>query len=287
MGVEGKTHFDTRRPLNASPGLARELFPGGEIAVWEHSKLLSDTEVVASLTSDDMPLPATDDRENYYGDRHLEYWLSGYADSCKLQPYLGLGAGRRTHLDFGGATGRVARHLSRYPNLECWLCDINANWIAWIDQFFNRPLFAFQNRIHPTLPLEDRYFDLVTAFSVFTHLDHDEIPWLLELRRIVKPGGFLYLTILDESVWDRLKDPQWEWLRQSLARGKNDELLIERCQRPLGERLVLEYSDAEAYNINTFLPRQYVQRKWGPLFRSIRFIEDHHNYQTVVVLERH
>jgi SAM-dependent methyltransferase len=285
MNPYDKTHFDGRRPLAGNPGLARDFYPG-EVAIPEHSRMLADDAVVEKIMSDEMPLPATQDRENYYGDRHLEYWLSGHADYCKLAPYLGLDAGRRTYLDFGGATGRVARHVTRNPQIETWLCDINANWIAWIDQYFNRPLFAFQNRIYPALPLEDRYFDLVTGLSVFTHLDRDEMPWLLELRRIVKPGGFLYLTILDENVWDRLKDPNWAWLRKSLAAGRNDEYLEQRCQEPLEERVVLEYSAAEAYNSNTFLPRQYVERKWGPLFCNMEFINDHHNFQTVVVLQR-
>jgi len=250
----------------------------------EHLDLYQQPSVVDLIRSDEMPIPATEDRENYYDDRHIEYWISGYSDWNKMKPYLP-SAGAR-YLDFGGATGRVSRHVTRQAQHEVWLCDINANWIAWIDEYFNRPIHAFQNRIQPSLPLEDRYFDLISAFSVFTHLDQDEMPWLLELRRILRPGGYLYLTVLDENVWDRLKDPAWEWLFKSLARGRNDAFLAERCQRPLGERVVLEYSSAEAYNINTFLTRSYLQKKWGPLFSEITFLADYHNYQTVVVLKK-
>jgi SAM-dependent methyltransferase len=250
----------------------------------EHLELLRQPTVVELIQSDEMPIPATEDRENYYDERHIEYWVSGLADCRKIEPYLR--SGRARYLDFGGATGRVSRHITRDAEREVWLCDINANWIAWIDEYFNRPIHAFQNRIQPSLPLEDRYFDLVSAFSVFTHLDQDEMPWLLELRRILRPGGYLYLTVLDENVWNRLKDPAWEWLFRSIARGRNDAFLAERCQRPLEERVVLAYSEAEAYNINTFLPRSYLKRKWGPLFDEINFFEDNHNYQTVVVLKK-
>jgi SAM-dependent methyltransferase len=282
---EGKTYFDTRRPLQVNPGLPRDLYPG-VIKTQEHLQYYDQPEVVDLIQSDEMPIPATENRENYYDDRHIDYWLSGYVDCRKLEPYLCSINGRARYLDFGGATGRVSRHVTRDPRREVWLCDINVNWIAWIDQFFNRPIQAFQNRIQPSLPIEDRYFDLISAFSVFTHLDQDEMPWLLELRRILRPGGHLYVTVLDESVWDRLKDPAWDWLLKSISRGKNDEFLVERCQRSLFERVVLEYSSAEAYNINTFLPRKYLERKWGALFSEIKFINDHHNYQTVVVLKR-
>jgi SAM-dependent methyltransferase len=204
-----------------------------------------------------------------------------------MAPYLATatGGGAR-YLDFGGATGRVSRHMTRDLNHEVWLCDINVNYIAWLDRFFIRPIRSFQNRIQPSLPIEDHYFDLISAFSVFTHLDQMEMPWLLELRRILRPGGHLYLTVLDENVWDRLKDPDWAWLLKLISATRNDEFLAERCQRPLEERVVLEYSSVEAYNMNTFLPREYLQRKWGPLFSEIEFIPDHHNYQTVVVLKR-
>ncbi len=280
-----KTYFDIRRPLCENAGLPREFYPGA-VNTAEHLHYYRQPQVVDLLLSDEMPIPATEDRENYYDDRHIEYWLSGYVDCCKMTRYLSAVGGRVRYLDFGGATGRVSRHVTRDPAKEVWLCDINVNWIEWVDRFFGRPIHAFQNRIQPSLPLEDKYFDLISAYSVFTHLDQDEIPWLLELRRILRPGGHLYLTVLDENVWDRLKDPAWEWLLRSISRGRNDEFLAERCREPLSERLVLEYSEAEAYNINTFLPRKYLQRKWGPLFSEIQFINDHHNYQTVVILKR-
>lgn len=283
--TEGKTYFDIRRALRPNPGLPGDFLPG-VVKTYEHLQFYNDPNVIELIKSDDMPLPATEDRENYYDDRHVEYWISGYADWQKLQACQPDTGSRARYLDFGGASGRVSRHATRDPGREVWLCDINVNWIDWIDRFFNRPIHAFQNRIQPALPFEDRYFDLISAFSVFTHLDQDEMAWLLELRRILRPGGRLYATVLDEIVWDRLKDPAWDWLLKSIARGKNDDFLAERCRHPLAERLVLEYSTAEAYNVNTFLPRKHLEKKWGALFNDIRFIDDHHNYQTVVVMTR-
>jgi len=283
--TDGRTHFDMRRQLFPIAGLPRDFYPG-IVKTPEHLLYHDQPRVVDLILSDEMPIPATEDRENYYDDRHIEYWISGYADCRKLEPYLSNPHGPERYLDFGGATGRVSRHLTRNPRREVWLCDINVNWIAWIDRHFNRSIRAFQNRIQPSLPIEDKYFDLISAFSVFTHLDQDEIPWLLELRRILRPEGYLYLTVLDDHVWDRLKDPAWEWLFKSLSRGRNDEFLIEQCQKPLSERMVLEYSSAEAYNINTFLSRAYLKKKWGAFFSEMTFLEDYHNYQTAVVLKR-
>ena len=62
-------------------------------------------------------------------------------------------------------------------------------------------LRVFLNGFAPPLPLPDAHFDVVTAFSVFTHIDELDSPWLLELRRILKPGGLLDATIHDETTW--------------------------------------------------------------------------------------
>ena len=280
----GKTHFDVRRPLHPNAGLPRD-FIGGEVIIGEHRALLAEPATRALIELDATPIPAPEDRVNYYDDRHLEYWLSGLDDARKLAHWLPAEGVAARYLDFGGATGRVARHMARRAALDVWLCDINVNSIAWVDRFFSAPAAAFQNRIIPSLPIADGYFDLVSAFSVFTHLDQDEIPWLLELRRVVRPGGYVYATVLDEHVWDRLKDPASEWLLKSISRGRHDETLPERCKRPLTERVVLEYSPGDASNVTVFLPRDYLAAKWRRFFRTIEFFEDHHIYQTVVVMQ--
>ena len=62
------------------------------------------------------------------------------------------------------------------------------------------------NTAFPSLPLSDQYFDLVTAYSVFTHINETEISWLLELRRILKIGGIACITIHNDDFWLRMPD---------------------------------------------------------------------------------
>ncbi|MEZ5881798.1 MAG: methyltransferase domain-containing protein [Nitratireductor sp.] len=65
--------------------------------------------------------------------------------------------------------------------------------------------------------MEDNYFDLVTAFSVFTHIDVFETAFVAEIRRILKPGGLACLTVLDNSTWTSLREPATDSAR-SLAK---------------------------------------------------------------------
>lgn len=288
-----RNYFDTRRGHAPNIGLPRDLL---DSAVLDDALCaLRDESATRTLIESDLtPVPATEDRENYFGERHLEYWLSGLADWRKLKvhvavapPAPGSEGSLRRYLDLGGATGRVVRHAARDPALECWLTDINVNWIDWLTKYFAYPLHAFQARLIPHLPLEDRYFSIVSAYSVFTHLDTEELPWLLELRRILLPGGLLYLTILDEGVWNLLRDPAWAWLCASLSRGNQDSVFADLVRAPMaGDRAVWQYSDADLYNVNVFLRKDYVFATWSKFFEIVAYEPMAHNYQTVVILRK-
>ena len=97
-------------------------------------------------------------------------------------------AGRRV-LDFGCGTGRVLRHF--LEEAEMWGCDINEDAIRWVERELSPPLRVFANRESPPLPLGSGEFDLIWAFSVFTHITEEWNAWLLELRRLLADGGLL------------------------------------------------------------------------------------------------
>ena len=77
----------------------------------------------------------------------------------------------------------------------------------------------------------------MSAFSVFSHLDHDEIMWFLELKRIVRKGGYLYLTIMDEFLREQLR--KHDWLIETVGRGGNQQMLRDAISGDMpAERLV-------------------------------------------------
>ena len=96
-------------------------------------------------------------------------------------------------LDFGCGCGRVIRHFhSLKANL--YGVDYNAKLIDWCKR--NLPFAKFEvNQLQPPLAFSDDMFDLIYAFSVFTHLrESDQVVWLAELSRLLKPGGYLLMT---------------------------------------------------------------------------------------------
>ena len=114
-------------------------------------------------------------------------------------------------LDFGCGAGRTLRHfLDEAERGEFYGCDIDAPSVVWLERNLSPPLRVFENAEEPGLPQPDRFFDLVYAFSVFTHLTDHWAGWLLELNRVLKPGGLLIATFLNEGLWPEYGHGHWD-----------------------------------------------------------------------------
>src|SRR4029453_4095207 len=106
-------------------------------------------------------------------------------------------------LDFGCAEGRVLRFFPRRPESELWGVDINAERIAWAQQHLPAPFRFATTTTAPHLPFEDNYFDLVYAVSS-SPLTAGAGAGLLEVRRVLRPGGPASPTIHDERTVELL-----------------------------------------------------------------------------------
>jgi SAM-dependent methyltransferase len=104
-------------------------------------------------------------------------------------------------LEFGCSAGRMLRHLeAEAQSAEVWGVDLHSAAIHWAQAHLSPPFHFFTNTTTPHLPFEDGSFGLIFAGSVWTHIGELDDAWLLEMRRILRPGGRLYLTISDENT---------------------------------------------------------------------------------------
>jgi SAM-dependent methyltransferase len=115
----------------------------------------------------------------------------------------------KTVLDFGCGAGRTLRHLLD-SGAELHGCEIDGPSVAWLAEHLSPPVRVVQNTEAPDLPHGDGTFDLVYAFSVFTHLTDHWAGWLLELHRVLKPNGLLFATFLSEAVWLQFDQGPWD-----------------------------------------------------------------------------
>lgn len=270
--------------------LAEMMLPGvpadyllSEIHSEELRTLAARLDVLRALLADTVPLPTTAAREGYFGPRHFEYWLSGLRDAERMVAATALAAVPSPRvLDFGGATGRVARHIRAIcPGAEVYLSDINPQHVACCHRMFGGSLHAFRSHGVPALPLPDNFLDVAYAFSVLTHLDADDTAWLLEMRRVVRPGGSVYVTVHDDATWDQLStlagmNPQF---------AAPDLVALRERQPSLPGKVVHYYNDSADYACNAFVSRHHIETVWAPLFASWHLVPMSHDHQAALVFK--
>jgi SAM-dependent methyltransferase len=245
---------------------------------------LPDLSVPAALKyleRDNLPIPRRANREFYCGDQDVGYWLFGLADYLKVRACWQENLSRINRiLDFGGSTGRVFRHFYCQGEIdEVYACDSNKVNIQWCKAYFPPDIRVFLNTFYPGLPFADGYFDMITAFSVFTHIDDFEDGWLLELSRILKPDGIAYITIHDEAAWEVMPPHLQKVIGSSPGASGID------FKGPMpSARMVFPAGDQAPYGLNVFHRQDHVQRFWERYFRIVEIIPQGHHFQTVLVL---
>jgi len=163
-------------------------------------------------------------------------------------------------LGFGCGTGRVLRqfHFLLMPPKRARLygTDINAEQIDWCRSHLPFAEFEVNNPL-PPLKYGDETFVFIYNFSVFTHLpEPQQILWINELSRVLRPGGYLLITTCGESYLDQLTEGE----RERFAAGH----LIVRGAESAGSPSA--YIGCEAYH-----PASYVTEKLARGFEVIEF----------------
>jgi SAM-dependent methyltransferase len=111
--------------------------------------------------------------------------------------------GRRM-LDFGCGSGRLLRRLfDEAAVAEIEGCDIDPASVDWARANLCPPIAdVFRCGSAPPLDRPDGHYDLIVAFSVFTHIGVGWADWLLELHRVLADDGILIASFLGRGAAD-------------------------------------------------------------------------------------
>jgi SAM-dependent methyltransferase len=225
------------------------------------------------------PIPPPDKREKVIGVRDVDLFLDSGEETADIirdvldrQKMTLRRAG--PVLDFGCGVGRVLRHF-RKDDAELHGTDYNAELVGWCQDNLSFAEFRV-NQFEGPLSYEDASLGVVYAWSVFTHLtDAQQLRWIVELRRVLRPGGFLIFTTQGEDYLANY----WKLYKRHLEGSGKQEYLQEIIEKhgldfleshtPLnedqtqrfwnGELIVLAGEEAGKNECAAFHPEPYVR----------------------------
>jgi SAM-dependent methyltransferase len=135
-------------------------------------------------------------------DRHLATGKQNVAEMLSALKESGFRWKRcKRVLEFGCSNGKLVRWLEPFAaGREIWGVDVQADKVMWAMENLSPPFRFATTTTVPHMPFPDGHFGLIFAGSVFTHLGELHVAWLSELTRLLAPGGFLYITLHDETA---------------------------------------------------------------------------------------
>jgi SAM-dependent methyltransferase len=222
-------------------------------------------------------------------DTIMEAWRF-YSLMADRRKRYGLGLGSHSYvLDFGCGWGRLARMFLRdVPGSHIYLAD---TWDRPLDVCRETGVPGRRVRVPqmPPSPLPSDHFDLVFAYSVFSHLSPmAHLAWRTELARCIKPGGLAFITT----------QPRW-FFDECRRYREHPELRSQRWHEKLAKSFVDYDAACASYDRGEFLfvgndplpddppelgpdfygeavvPAEYFEKTWGDAgFELVEFVAD-------------
>jgi SAM-dependent methyltransferase len=193
-------------------------------------------------------------------------------------------------LDYGCGWGRITRFFLRDVARGNLLgIDCNEDLIDFCRESNPWSRFELNDPLPPT-DLPGGHFDLLFSYSVFSHFREDvHLAWLDELRRVVKPGGLLILTVRPRNFIS--------YCAKLTAESAPQAALVDLFPDP--DQALDDYDHGRfvyvPYRISGYgewwgeacISSAYVEREWPPRgFEVLDFVADPQRFKQHLVVLR-
>lgn len=234
--------------------------------------------------TDNMPVAANIHRvagaesvENFL--LHGASWLVKLGKLCyEFMPGGLANAGRI--VDWGCGCARISRHFPHELRDKVVGVDIDPVNINWCRENIGGIRFETCS-VEPPLGLADDSVDCLFAHSVLTHLDEErQNSWLAEIRRVLRPGGLAFLTVLAEL----------SWYARFFPRGRTPEAIADYLETGF-----VNHGWQQDVGVDSNCPGAYVQishglkyilSTWSRSFEIVDWIDGFADLQTLVIVRK-
>jgi ubiquinone/menaquinone biosynthesis C-methylase UbiE len=175
-------------------------------------------------------------------------------------------------LDFGCGCGRTLLWFrGRKPRI--YGTDIDADAIRWVTENLDFATFTVNNAL-PPLEYADNFFEFIYSISIFTHINEDyQFQWLKELKRVLKPGGILIVTVHGKGAYGSISSKDVAELQKTGFKY----IIIPNYMRGF----------FPSWYQGAYHTKEYVFNTFGNYFKVLDYIEKGiNNHQDLIILQK-
>jgi len=189
-------------------------------------------------------------------------------------------------LDFGCSAGRMLVWFTDLSEkCEIWGTDVREASIVWCQQYLSPPFRFFTTTSFPHLPFEDNYFGFIYAGSVFTHIPNMADTWLLELKRVLRPGGRIYITVHDKHSIEILHSEPHK--NQGLYNMLFSSYQTSQFMSSnFGMLTISSGQYHKGFDAQVFYDIDFLCHKWGRILNVLSIDLEAYAYQTAILLSK-
>jgi SAM-dependent methyltransferase len=253
-------------------------------AVWRTRELLKlalnvvqdvEVDILRRIGVIDFPVPPNSNMRRTSArsiKRYLYSALTTYSPIVTMARFYACKFDSQTKvLDFGcGGAGQLMPLVRHFPNAKYFACDVDPSSIQFVRENYSS-VDAYANDFLPPLKYADGEMDIVYSVSTFSHFDAVTMQkWLAEIFRILKPGGYAFLSVegrhaipslltemnIDADEIERVLNTEgffykeYWWLKQLQQRGP-----------ALNAKVEIAKYFGDTYG-NTVMTPEFVRRTW-------------------------
>lgn len=165
-------------------------------------------------------------------------------------------------LDVGCGPGELVLSLAK-RGYDIWAVDISPAMVEKARMLLQANCRQLSDRISvgdvEDLTFEDNFFDVVVAAGVIEYQRDDEKS-LLEMKRVVKPGGYIILNVTNKYAYINVLDGLYRWLKKQRQTKAGLNFVKQRVLRKTNLRVLPDRRTHSPWRFDKVLEAHHLKK---------------------------